>query len=104
MNINTIPTLSQLKTLFASADDEAGHHVLWVGADGAVHLDALPDDVNPVSFEESKPSMRARFETFAQGSGYVGPEAAEDDAWMNRLLRKLSSIELTEKSQYFDHY
>ena len=104
MNINNSPSIAELKALISCADDEAGHHVLWVDALGEVHLTTLPADMTPVGFEASQPSMRARFGTFDQGNDYVGPGAAADEAWMNSLYVKLKSIVLTNMNQYLDEY
>lgn len=47
MNLNKNPTVRQLKDLFRVADDEAGHHILWVNKEGDVRVTLLPGDVTP---------------------------------------------------------
>jgi hypothetical protein len=42
MNLNSSSTKSQLEALIAACDDSAGHHVVWVGNNGNVNIDAIP--------------------------------------------------------------
>jgi hypothetical protein len=88
MNINNNPTLEQVRSLFASADDDAGHHCLWIDTDGEVHLDTIPEHLTPNGFEDSQPAMAVRFETFGQGNGYVGSQAAKDDRFIAEVCRR----------------
>jgi hypothetical protein len=89
MNMNHSPTLDQLRQLFAEADDEAGHHSLWIDKSGTVHLSQIPEELTPVGFEDATPSMQVRFESFTAGGGYVGPKAAADDKYMRETLADL---------------
>ncbi|MGU7780669.1 hypothetical protein [Burkholderia sp. PU8-34] len=86
MNLNNSPSIEELRAVFAAADDELGHHVLWVDTSGQVHLSALPEELGPVGFEKSQPTMRMRYETFQGGNGYVGAEAAADDRFMKEIF------------------
>ena len=52
MNLAQNPTRDELNDLFAACDDNAAHHILWVGHNGEVHLDRLPDDLTPAGFGE----------------------------------------------------
>lgn len=88
MNLNDHPTLAQLQTLIAAADDDAGNHILWVDAQGEVRLSVLAGQ-SPNGFEDTHPSMRLRYETCDQGNGYVGPEAANDVPMMSRYFTSL---------------
>ena len=47
-------SLRQVAALLRSADDAAGHHVLWVGGwCGEVHLDCLPiGELSPAGWAE----------------------------------------------------
>jgi hypothetical protein len=91
MNMNSNPTSDQLKSLLAAADDNAAHHMLWVGFDGEVHLDRVPEDRSPVGYyEDRKAEMKTRLETFQSGNDYVGEKAAEDKAWVSRLFNALT--------------
>lgn len=89
MNLNQNPTKEQLKDLFRVADDEAGHHILWVDVDGKVHVTLLPETVTPSGWEDAFPTTRFRFETFCVGNGYVGPDAADDDDHVNMFYHWL---------------
>ena len=89
MNLNKSPTKTQLELLIASADDNAGHHILWVDTVGNVNLTLLPDDITPVGFGEKTPNIRLRFETYCVGNDYVGVEASKDGEYINRLFRSL---------------
>lgn len=89
MNLNNSPSIDQLKYLFASADDDAGNHVLWVSQSADVLLSAIPYSLTPVGFERSQASMRMRYETFDRGNDYVGAAAASDEEFMARLFASL---------------
>lgn len=108
MNLNNNPTLAQLQALTHQADDQAGHHILWVDQQGDVRLSLLPEELSPNGFEDSQPSMRLRYETSVQGNGYVGPEAAADIQVMTRLVKSLvkewAGLKPSGRSQYVDSW
>jgi hypothetical protein len=89
MNLDTNPTVEQLRVLVRQCDDSGSHHVLWVKKTGDVEISPIPKDQTPVGFEEAHPLMQLRFETFLAGNEYVGPEAAADDDWMSELFENL---------------
>ena len=89
MNLNSNPTIEQLRELIRRCDDSAGHHVLWVKKSGDLELTKIPEDQTPVGFEKAHPDMQIRFETFQAGNEYVGPEAADDDEWIAELFDSL---------------
>ncbi|MEB2498545.1 hypothetical protein [Burkholderia cenocepacia] len=89
MSLNNSPSIEELRAVFAAADDDQGHHMLWVDTSGQVHLSVLPEELGPIGFEQSQPTMRMRYETFQQGNGYVGAEAAADDGFMGDVLAAL---------------
>ena len=89
MNLENHPTPDQLRELLRACDDRAGHHILWVGKNGEVHLSRIPKHRTPVGFEESHPEMQLRYETFLVGNEYVGPEAAADEGWVTELFDAL---------------
>jgi len=89
MNLNNAPTKEQLSSLLAAADDEAGHHILWVDTGGEVHLTLLDDSVSLTEFSSAYPTVRIRFEAFCAGNGYVGADAAEDEAHVSRYFHWL---------------
>jgi hypothetical protein len=92
MNMNNNPTVDQLRALFALADDEAGHHCLWIDIAGGVHIDVIPEHLTPNGFEDSQPLMAVRFETFGHGNGYVGPDAAGDEKFISDTLNDLARV------------
>lgn len=87
MNLNQNPTVEELRSLLVSADDWAGHHVLWVNPAGDVILTRLPKGWPPE--ELTAPEVRIRCETFLLSYGYVGPEVAGNAPWLAGLLRVL---------------
>lgn len=89
MNMNQSPTIEQLKQLFATADDDAGNHSLWIDVSGNVHLSVIPDELTPIGFELAMSSMQVRFETLGEGLGYVGEAAASDEQYMSDTFRRL---------------
>ncbi|MFC6282794.1 MULTISPECIES: hypothetical protein [Polaromonas] len=109
MNLNANPSITDLKDLIASANDSAGHHILWVDTQGDVYLNCLDGDLSPVGFEDKVSKvLKLRYETFERGSGYMGPEAALDEAWVGRLFRSLVK-EWQDRpsgtdSEYIDEY
>ncbi|EAM8994566.1 hypothetical protein E1L19_08660 [Salmonella enterica subsp. enterica] len=88
MNLNNNPTAQQLSQLLSVCNDDAGHHILWVSKTGDVSV-TLINDIGPIGFEQNTPSMAMRYETFQRGNKYVGQEAANDESYVNRLLKDL---------------
>lgn len=91
MNLTRNPTKQQLSDLLAHADDEAGHHVLWIDTAGEVHLTLLDASISLPDFAAAHPSVRVRFETFCVGNSYVGTDAAKDDEHVTRYFNWLLS-------------
>lgn len=106
MNLNQNPTKEQLKTLFSACDDTIGHHVLWVARNGEVALTLLPTKTNPVGFDQTNPDLLLRYESFRQGTGYVGQQAAEDEKFVDRIFKSLqsewSTVTETSTQRYVD--
>jgi hypothetical protein len=48
--------------------------------------------------------LRFRFETWAAGSGYVGPEAAADEAWVRQVFNALRHHWENPGQDYIDIY
>ena len=83
-------TVAGIAGLLAACDDEAAHHVIWVGSDGGVHVDPLPETMGSPEFEERLgKAFRFRRETCVAGNGYVGAEAAADVSYVKQLLGEL---------------
>jgi hypothetical protein len=92
VNLADSPTRDQLATLVTQCNGDA-HHILWVGIDGEVHIDPLPRKITPAGFaEQKKLEVRFRLETFDKSDGHLGPVAAEDSVWMNRLYSILIGL------------
>ncbi len=90
MNLLANPTEAELAALFASCDDSAANHMLWVSKTGQVHLDPIPQELSPVGyFEKRKSEHQFRYETFGQGNGYTGMKAAADKRWIKQILTSL---------------
>jgi hypothetical protein len=92
MNLNESLTREGVGALLSSADDDAAHHVLWVGNDGEVHLDPVPEDLTPAGWERQMDDViRFRHESFQRGNGYVGDAAAADSSWVEQLYEWLTT-------------
>ena len=103
MNVTQRPTLDQLRDLLRSVDDDSGHHILWVGHSGEVHLDPLPSHLTPAMWiEKNRDHVRSRYETLGRGNGYVGPEAAKDDEWVSTLFEWLLQDWAAGRRGYID--
>lgn len=89
MNLNHNPTIEELRELVRRCDDSAGHHVLWVRKSGDVEISVIPDDLTPIGFQQARPDMQLRMETFQVGNEYVGPAAADDEGWISELFDSL---------------
>ncbi len=88
MNLNNNPTVQQLSQLLAVCNDDAGHHILWVSKTGDVSVTQI-NDIGPIGFEQNTSSMAMRYETFQRGNNYVGQEAANDNDYVNKVLKDL---------------
>lgn len=105
MNLNHNPTLEELKQLVASQQDEKYDHILYVTKAGDVHFAKLGPELVPAEWDEqNEDSYQFRLESFHQGNGYVGPEAAQADDWMQRLMRALLNNWRTKEVGYIDDF
>ena len=90
MNLNYNPTQEQLRELLLSCDDNSGRHIIRVDRRGEVHITLLSDDETPTSWaKKMENQIQFRYKTRGMGSGYVGPEAAKDAAYVQLLFRDL---------------
>ena len=90
MNMTQKPTVTQLRTMLAKADDLAGHHILWVDKKGEVHLSLIPDQATPRGWSEHYGDrIQFRYETYERKSDYVGKAVAADAAYVQHLLENL---------------
>lgn len=103
MNLDQNPTLSDLQTLLADADDAAGVHLLWVDRSGDVFLSLVPSDMTPTTFIwEIGHRLQFRCESFPMGGGYVGAVAARDQAHVQSLLAMLQNAWADKAEGYID--
>lgn len=103
MNLKQNPTKEQLKSLVASKDDKAGHHMIWVSFDGDVFIDLIPHHLTPSGYAESlEDAMQFRLETLQVDNSYVGPEAAKDQNWIDRVYAALLTNYETGVRGYID--
>jgi hypothetical protein len=86
MNLNRRPTVQQLKSVIAGADDQAGCHVIWVSRDGTVNLTTLRSGYPPSLWAEVMAGKFRFYFTVQAGEGYVGVRASNDNVWMRDLL------------------
>ncbi|WP_407310407.1 hypothetical protein [Pseudomonas sp. nanlin1] len=90
-------TSEAVRQLIALGDSKV-HNQLRVTRQGLAYLSAGVvggTDIGNLSF---------RLETWAAGSGYVGPEAALDAAWVEQIFNALRQHWPTPKSDYIDIY
>ncbi len=89
MNLNNNPQASELSSLLGSCDDSAASHCLWVDKNGEVFVTPIPSNLTPIGFEKSQPSMFMRYETCQRGNDCVGPKAASDNNYVQRMFNSL---------------
>ncbi len=87
-------TLENVRKLIASKDDSANRQIR-VTKDGRV---SLSDVVGSQDLE----NLAFRFETMGRGNGYVGPDAAADDALVQRIYDALKKNWPTPTSTYVE--
>lgn len=77
-------TKESVRQLIASGDDSS-HTQLRITKDGKAFLSKKvgADNIVGIAF---------RLETWIKGNGYVGPEAAKDDEWIERLYEGMKNI------------
>lgn len=87
-------TAKRVARLIGSRDDTR-HRQLRVSTSGIAYLsdEVATSNIGGLAF---------RLETWAQGSGYVGPAAAEDENWVNQVLRDLQDNWPRPKSTLVD--
>lgn len=104
MNLTEESSVDQLRDLIATQDDNEANHILWVDQTGEVHLTSLPSHLTPASWAaENKDRIRFRFETFLQGDGFIGTDAANDVNWISRLFSSLVRLWEAGATGYRDH-
>lgn len=74
-------TLDNVKKLIASKDDSVPRQ-LRVNSLG---IASLSDEIGNINID----GLAFRLETWLEGNGYVGEEAANDDSWVSRIFKCL---------------
>lgn len=76
-------TIDQLRDIICSGDDSHANQ-LRIKRNGEIFLSCSvgADDLD---------GIRGRFETFDAHNGYVGPRAAADDSFINRLFAAIQA-------------
>jgi len=74
-------TRERVRELIGSGDDSK-HSQLRVSKDGRAYISYVvsAEDIDNLCF---------RIETWVKGNGYVGPDAANDDDWVDRVYKVL---------------
>lgn len=89
-------TIEQVRQLLAEGNDRV-HNQLRVTRGGAAYL-------SQVTGGRELDGLLFRLETWAAGSGCVGPVAAADERWVQQIHRVLSSNWPRPASDYIDIY
>ena len=77
-----------LRRLLASADDRAGHHILWMDRTRPPLLHGKGG--TPAHWEEQmQHRIRYRFESFQAGNGYVGRAASQEAKYVKGLYEQI---------------
>ena len=87
-------TYENVSKLIGSVTDDQ-HWQLRVTKEGIASLSDVvgADDIQNLSF---------RMETWCTGNGYVGAQAANDEAWVKKVLKDLQENWPKPKSSYID--
>ncbi|WP_263262074.1 hypothetical protein [Pseudomonas sp. RIT-PI-S] len=91
------PSLVSVRRLLAEGSDRA-HSQLRVNEAGIAWLSTSAIGGQALA------GLRFRLETWAAGSGCVGPAAAQDDAWVAKIQAVLQSNWPHPRSDYLDIY
>jgi hypothetical protein len=77
MNLKNDPTTIDLAELLMPLNDNASDHITWVDFDGEAHVSKT---------SVVKENAKFWYETLAAGNGYVGPQAANDQEYLEKEL------------------
>ena len=87
-------TKERVRRLIAKGDDST-HTQLRVSKNGKAFLSK---EIGAVNIED----LAFRFETWTAENGYVGPDAAKDDKWVDEVYKDLKENWPNPKSSYID--
>lgn len=95
-DINTL-TIDEMKELIANGDDSHDNQIR-VTKSGQIYLS------QDVVGAEQVHDLQFRFETIDAGGDWIGPNAASDEKWINRLFTAAQKHWKEKKSTYIDSY
>lgn len=104
MNLNTNPKKDELKALLNVCDDEASSHIFYVTKTGDVKIHEVGEGSPSEWAQENRDNFQFRLETCVAGNGYTGPEAADDEKWVNRLFIALKENWENKSLGYIDNF
>jgi len=103
MNMTQDPTTADLADVLMRCNDNSGHHILWVDFNGNVHVSQVPDNLTPLGWAESMAGkVKFRYEAFNRGNEYVGSKAANDQTYLEELLKDLKRDWANNATGYID--
>ncbi|WP_338627278.1 hypothetical protein QJR52_02775 [Clostridium baratii] len=94
-NMKTL-TRDELVELIKNGDDSYDNQIR-VTKDGMVFLSRIVG-------AENISGLKFRFETFDAGNGYVGPDAAKDEEYIDDLYRALIESWKLNRTGYIDYW
>ncbi|WP_460952879.1 hypothetical protein [Spirosoma litoris] len=104
MNLNQNPTRDQLKLLLAECDNTRRSHLLYVKSDGDVRIKSFLNYRSYAEWVDDNPDdILLRFEHYDKGQNYVGPVAAQNEPWIERLYNALLDNWSTKNLIYPDY-
>lgn len=103
MNMNQNPTITDLAAILKQCDDKSSHHIMWVDFAGNVQVSQVPEELSPIGFIQTLgDQVKFRYETWVRGNGYVGPEAATDQRFLEQELKYLKRDWDSNATGYID--
>ena len=75
-------TLEEFRKLIASADDSRDNQIR-ITKDGKIYIS------EEIVGAEDIEDLHSRYETYDAGNDYVGPNAAQDEAYVQRLYNEI---------------
>ena len=89
-------TLEEFQKLIASADDSRDNQIR-ITKDGRIYIS------EGVVGAEDIEDLHSRYETYEAGNDYVGPNAAQDEAYVKRLYDEIKRDWDSGRKGYIDY-
>ena len=89
-------TLEEFQKLIASADDSRDNQIR-ITKDGRIYIS------EGVVGAENIEDLHSRYETYDAGNDYVGPNAAQDEAYVKRLYEEVKRDWVSGRKGYIDY-